>query len=355
MNQQRLISILSGEERSGAAACLRATAALLEPPYRLGVAVRNAMFDRGLRRVVRLPRPVISVGNLTTGGTGKTPMVIELARRLQTKKTRVAILIRGYKGSSSGGSDEVAVLAEALGPEVPVEADADRAAGAQRVLDRRPEVDVFLLDDGFQHRQIARDLNIVLIDATAPFGFGHLLPRGLLREPPGNLRRADALIVTRADQVAPQELVNLDQTLARLAGRPPLAHAAHVWEGFCDQHGQRHPAEALQREKVLAVSGIGNPQAFAATLARSVGQVVEHRVFPDHHAFNQAQEISQWISQAVRERGATAVVTTEKDWVKWRVQLAAAPLPIPIYRPMLKIRFLDGAAALDALLHRLWK
>ena len=204
-SHERFLAVIDGSEQSLAASAARSGLALLEPSYTLAIAARNTLFDKHLRRTRHLLHPVISIGNLTTGGTGKTPMVIDLARRLRALGRRPAILTRGYK-STDGFSDEAAVMQLELGQDMPVEVNGDRAAGAAAVLARAPRTDVFLLDDGFQHRQIHRDLDIVLIDATCPFGYGHLLPRGLLREPKVNLARADAVIVTRADQSPPDRL-----------------------------------------------------------------------------------------------------------------------------------------------------
>ncbi len=196
---------------------------------------------------------------------------------------------------------------------------------------------MFLLDDGFQHRRVARDLDLVLIDATRPFGFDHVLPRGLLREPPRNLRRADAVIVTRADQITTDALRDLDRRIERYAGRPPIAHTVHAWAN----------ADAFTGRTVLAACGIGNPEAFRATLAKHAGSIADFQAFDDHHAYT-AEGLRALFDRAVAA-GADAVVTTEKDYVKWRPLLDAsdASPPLPILRPRVSIAFLDGQAALD--------
>ncbi|MEZ6191533.1 MAG: tetraacyldisaccharide 4'-kinase [Phycisphaerales bacterium] len=232
MNHARLYDIMSGNAPGPAAAATRLGLSALAPAYRLAVALRNKQFDAGLRKPAKLPRPVISVGNLTTGGTGKTPMVIELARRLLNQNHKPAILLRGYmKEGATASSDEAVELQRELGSAVPVMPNPDRTEGARQVLEKHPEVTVFILDDGFQHRQVHRDLDLVLIDATRPFGFNHLLPRGLLREPARNLRRAHAVILTRCDLITPSELAALDRQIESLTGKPPTAHAATPWSG----------------------------------------------------------------------------------------------------------------------------
>jgi tetraacyldisaccharide 4'-kinase len=233
---------------------------------------------------------------------------------------------------------------------VPVGADPCRHRAARALLAAHPEVTGFVLDDGFQHRQVYRDVDLVLIDATDSLSREHLLPRGFLREPAGNLRRASAVIVTRADAVSPAELAELDRLVMRLHGRPPLAHAAHRWTGLRDLNGARQPVDALRGRKVLAVCGIGNPAAFAAMVA---GATAGHELvaMADHHAYTAADLAG--LARQAREHHCAAVVTTEKDWMKW-AGLPRSPAAmlggLPVYRPILAIELLDGQPALTALL-----
>jgi len=350
MKHETLIGIMAGEDRRPVAKVFRLGLSALTPGYRLVVSVRNRMFNSGLRKPARLPKPTLSVGNLTTGGTGKTPMVIELARRLIERGSQPAILLRGYMNKNGvGPSDEAQQLADELGSSVPVEPNPNRAQAAGRVVEKNPQVSIFLLDDAFQHRQVHRDLDLVLIDATQPFGFDRLLPRGLLREPAHNLRRADAVIVTRSDLVDPQALTTLNEQIAELTGQPPVAHAVHQWTGF-RQDDQTLPPDHLAGSRVVGVSAIGNPKAFEQMLADSAGRVLSCHRFDDHHHYT-SKQLSKLLTLA-REAGAQAVVTTEKDWVKWRPlikPLSLMPHP-PILRPILGIGFLDGSQTLDDLL-----
>ena len=349
MNLVHLHETISGSRRSVTAGAMRIMLAALEPPYRLAVFTRNALFDFGLRAPVGLARPVISVGNLTTGGTGKTPMVGLLAQRLAGMGYPPAVLLRGY-GAAGGVSDEAAMLADELGSDVPVGVNADRAAGARNVLARHDHIAVFLLDDGFQHRQVRRDLDIVLIDATDPFGFGHVLPRGLLREPRGNLRRADAVIVTRADQVPDGVLSRLDQTIEQLTGQKPCAHAAHQWTGLKDQTDQTQSVAVLGQLKVWAVAGIGNGAAFSRSLQQHAGGIVGERRYPDHHAYTRRD--LDTIRAVARQAGAEAVVTTTKDWVKWRLLGWPNDASLPVYRPTVRIDLVDGGETVWRLLEQ---
>ncbi len=356
MNHARLYDIMSGEDRSLSAKAARLGLSVLEPGYRLAIALRNKSFDLGWRKPARLPRPVLSVGNLTTGGTGKTPMVIELTKRLLDKGENPAVLMRGYMADATGTpSDEAQEIAGELGSSVPVEPNPNRAEGARRVLEKHPQTSVFILDDGYQHRQVHRDLDVVLIDATRPFAFGHQLPRGLLRESPGNLARADAVIVTRCDLVPPEALANLDRQIEALFGQPSTAHAAQTWSGFRDRHGGTLPADHLSQLKVAAVSAIGNPKAFEDMLRSAAGEVLHVDAFDDHHAYT-PDEVKRLLEDA-KQRGADALVVTEKDWVKWGALLAGAGIDethaVPILRPVLSVGFKDGGGAVEALLARL--
>ncbi|MBI1335999.1 MAG: tetraacyldisaccharide 4'-kinase [Phycisphaera sp.] len=341
----RMTPILGGEDRSALAGVVRTGLLLGEPFYRAAVATRNTLYDRGLAATHALGRPTVSVGNLSVGGTGKTPMVVELSRRLLSMGHHPAILMRGYK-RSAGISDEEQVYRQALGQTVPVAANPDRVARANQLLVGHPGVSVFLLDDGFQHRRVQRDIDLVLVDARNPFTLGHTLPRGLLREPASSLRRATAVIVTHADHA--QDLAALDDEITRYHGKKPIAHTRHAWQGFL--WGDERIA-SLEGMKVTAVVGVGNPSAFEKTLRSRVGvDVLAVRIEDDHAAYTR-KRLEELFAHA-RDRGADAVVTTEKDHVKWLAVWGDSPMPLRVVRPVLAIEFIDGSDALDALLRR---
>lgn len=346
LDHARFLRIVRGEDRSPAGALARAGLALAAGPYRAAVGARNFTFNRKLRRGVALGRPTISVGNLTAGGTGKTPMVVEVVTRLRRMGERPAVLLRGY------GDDETHELQSLVNPRgddvTPVEANPSRAAAAADVLAHHPGISAFVLDDAFQHRQVRRDLDLVLIDATDPFGGERLLPRGLLREPMVNLRRADAVIVTRSDQLEPEALAPLDARIESLTGHAPIAHAASAWSAWRGERDEP-PLDALRNSRVIAGCGIGNPGAFERQLREHVGEVVALEVRNDHHAWT-GDELAALLARA---RACDAVVvTTEKDWVKWRPLLAQLEddAPVAVYRPVLTTRFLDGAERFATLL-----
>lgn len=362
--------IMSGDARGIWPAAVRGLCRCAAPVYAGAVQCRNAMFDRGWRKVVSLPVPVISVGNITAGGTGKTPMVIALARQLRELGHHPAVLLRGYKAAredvapttdaskpapTSAGtvavSDEATELRDALGEHVPVQADADRVAAAYQVLQAHPHVDVFLLDDGFQHRRVHRTWDIVLIDATNPFGFGHLLPRGLLREPLRNLRRADTIILTRADMISQAQREQLTERIIEHHGHPPLAGTAHQWQAL--RRGDVHLAvDQLRDQPIAVICGIGNPQALIATARRHGMRIVYQMLLDDHHHYL-ADELSRWHQQATAA-GALSVLTTEKDWVKCQPLMSRITRPLPVVRPQLTVHWLEGETAVLDYLKKLF-
>jgi tetraacyldisaccharide 4'-kinase len=282
--------------------------------YRAGVAWRNRAFDRGWKTIHKAPVPVVSVGNLTTGGTGKTPCVEFVARFLRQLDLRVAILSRGY-GSSAGRNDEALVLEENL-PDVPHLQGPDRALLAMTAVEEL-DSEILVLDDGFQHRRLDRDLDIVLIDATCPWGYGYLLPRGLLREPIGSLRRADVVMLTRCDLVASDE-VHAIRTLVKSFTDVPIVESTHRPAEWRNSVQASAALEALKDRPLAGFCGVGNPDAFRKTLEKLGMNVVAWRTYPDHHAYVRVdvEELRTWARQLPAE---AALVTTQKDLVKIRL------------------------------------
>ncbi len=283
-------------------------------PYGWGVRFRNQCYDRGRREVDRVPVPVVCVGNLTVGGTGKTPCVEYIARHYRQRDLRVAILSRGY-GSEVGPNDEAMVLEENL-PDVPHLQGADRVALARTAIDEL-ESEILILDDGFQHRRLARDLDVVLIDATNPWGFGYLLPRGMLREPRESLRRAGVILLTRCDLPPESALEQIRTDIRRIAPSIPVAESEHRPEAWVRANGTREDLAAIQGP-VAAFCGIGNPVAFRQTLERMGLEVMDLKIYPDHHPYVRA-DIDELRAWANRLPPRAVVVTTQKDLVKVRL------------------------------------
>ncbi len=341
--------MMSGEDRSLTGRLYRAAAGAGEGFYRFAVERRNRRFDAG-HGVHRAHCPVISVGNLTTGGTGKTPMVIDLVERLRATGRRPAIVMRGYMAGAPGESDEAAVYAERL-PDVPVVVNPGRVAAAARIQRDLPgpgpgaDVDTIVLDDGFQHRRLAREVDLVLIDASQPWGYGHVLPRGMLREPPENLRRATGVIVTHADRLDAQQRDKLAARITDYHGAAPLAWTQHVWQRIVDADGVTLQPDRSTR--VLALCGIGNPRKFFDEAARRF-DAIDTLALGDHEAYGEATLAR--IREHVQRARPDALLTTEKDWVKLRQVVDRLAVEAPIWRTVLGIAYLSGAGAIDHLL-----
>ncbi len=286
----------------------------LSVPYGWVMHLRNRLYDRGWKRSYRAPVPVVSIGNLTLGGTGKTPCVAYVADFFYRCRRRVAILSRGY-GGTSGLNDEALVLAENL-PDVPHLQGPDRVALATAAV-RDRHCDVLVLDDGFQHRRLARDLDVVLVDVTLPWGHGHLFPRGLLREGRAGIRRAGMIVLTRCDQVGEPERRRLRARIARIAPDVPVAETVHRPLDLMNSERTVVSLDRLRGRPVAAFCGIGNPAAFRQTLTGLGLTVAAFRPFPDHHAYARTdhEALTAWAQRQARD---CIVITTQKDLVKLR-------------------------------------
>ncbi len=308
-DEQSWHELVSGARRGPDAALARAGLWALSGPYALAMRVRRDAYRRGLLRSQSARVPVISVGNVTVGGTGKTPMVAWVVGRLKEAGHTPAVLIRGYR-AVEGRSDEADWLAQTTG--APVIVKADRVAGAAEAAAQG--ADVCVLDDGFQHRRLRRQLDLVLLDAAEPLGFGHCLPRGLLREPPAALADAGAVVLTRCDQAEPGPLEAARQIAARLAPQAPLYEAYHRPVGVVGPDGQTRPARALAGMRVLAFAGIARPRSFWHTLVDLGADVAATVPLNDHFAYTDA--LLADLRARARAAGAVALVTTTKDRVK---------------------------------------
>ncbi|MDA1230165.1 MAG: tetraacyldisaccharide 4'-kinase [Planctomycetota bacterium] len=319
VDESRFRNLVSGQSTGILAYCLRMALSTASAGYRLTIVIRNRLFDRGWKVVHRSSVPVISVGNITTGGTGKTPIVAMVCQMLLEAGTRPGIVSRGYRSVDGRANDEKLVL-NILCPGTPHEQNPDRVAAA-RLLTSADDLDgarvsAIVMDDGFQHRRLHRDLNIVLIDATNPFGYEHLLPRGLMREPLSSLRRADVVIITRSDLVDPPVLQHIEQSVIKAA--PQLVNYILRVVFQPTSLRRRDGSTMLLKEAsgmaVHLMAGIGNPDAFQTTAARTGMQVTATSWFPDHHLYTHA-DLEQVRKKAAAARDAF-IVTTLKDLVK---------------------------------------
>jgi len=304
--------IISGKTSGLAADLMRFGLRLLALFYGLCVGVRNAAYDRGWKQIKHVPIPVVSLGNLTAGGTGKTPLAAFVARWFGERGVRVCFISRGYRAGADGLNDEAKVL-KALCPGVPHLQCPDRAAAAF-VAAEETDGQLLILDDGFQHRRLGRDLDIVLIDASNPWGFDHLLPRGLLREPPTALKRAGLVAITRVDQVTREDVNTIRTRIARIHPECDIVEVDFPATRLIDAGGQTQSIQALTGIRVAAFCGIGNPAAFHASLERLGCDVTAFRVFPDHCDYTPAliEDLDHWS----RQLAVDAVMCTQKDLVK---------------------------------------
>ena len=332
------LRVLSGEDRSLGASALRGVLRVAEPLYAAAMSARNTFYAAGILKSHRLARPTIAVGNITTGGTGKTPMVRWLAEQLAARGMRPAILMRGYRGESAGGSDEARMLAEHLGDRAIIIANPDRLAGAAAAMKHALAPDVFLLDDAFQHRRVRRDFDLVLINAAEPFGYGHVLPRGLMREAQKGLARADAFVITRSSAVDAAALEQITSTLRKWSRHQPVYLADHVLAALRMPDDTTLPIDALRTRRFFGFCGIAGPQTLRAQLGSFGPTFAGLRAFGDHHGYSTDDLRS--VSAEASALGAELLVTTEKDWVK--VKSLVADDTLPIARLELQIRFRDG-------------
>lgn len=323
------LSVISGQRRGPAAALLRGLLFMGTLVYGALHGFRHLLYRMGLLRSHKFSCPVVSVGNLTAGGTGKTPLVEFLARWFARKNCRIAILARGYGKVDERGTDDEDLISEMELENVVRLPGKDRVAMGRKALSEY-RADLLILDDGFQHYRIQRALDIVAVDATQPFANGYLLPRGLLRERPSALRRADLVILTRTDQVSAAELGELRKKIGpavETVHKP--VHVRSLW------NRKKHGLDWLRGRNVYAFCGVGNPDAFRRTLESVGAQVVKFRAFDDHHAYL-GQDLRRMNAEA-QEFMADVIVTTEKDATKvhaegFELPLAALRIEIEVTR-----------------------
>ena len=296
---------------------------------------RLSLYRRGTFQSTKLDRPVISIGNITTGGTGKTPLVEYVAKMIASQGKRVCILTRGYGrkdphvqvivsdgygvlASPSEAGDEPYLLSTKLAGKAAVISSADRIAAAQEAI-KDFGTEVFVLDDGFQHLRLARDLNIVCIDATNPWGGGRLLPYGRLRESLEGMSRADCVVLTRCDQV--ESVDGLREEIGRLiGGRPIFESRMRPVRVVSLKNG---PEMIAVPGRVGAFCAVGNPSSFFESLRQLGYELGLERAFADHHAYSQS-EVDE-LNQLAKQTGAMALVTTAKDAVKLKGMAFSLP------------------------------
>jgi len=346
-----LNNLISSSKESKLRKVILVPLSLLSFFYGWVVSARAFLYAHRILKAHSLSCKVVSVGNITLGGTGKTPFVCLLSEMIRAKGYRVAILSRGYKGKFQGpfglvsdgeeifmnwqqAGDEPYLLAEKL-KEVPVVIGKERWLSGKYAIEQF-QAEVVILDDGFQHLPLKRNLDIVLIDSSSPFGNGHLFPRGVLREPLKQIRRADAIILTKVGQS--DNISELKENLATIVDGCPIFQVDYapaeirVW-------GEKNPLppEHLKEKKVLAFSGVAKPESFWQSLLKLGVKIFGTETFPDHHRYEQKEMEKLWAKGAALK--VDALVTTEKDLVRME---ALAPGLIPLWALAIKHIFISN-------------
>jgi len=355
LNQQRFYKLISGQTRGFGASCLRFFLGAAAKPYAAIIALRNLAYSKGWLKVHTAGAAVISVGNITVGGTGKTPLVIWLCKFLQQKEIQCAVLTRGYKTHTkkqatsderrATRTDEPAILTESC-PQAKVIINPDRVAGAGEAVSKF-KANALIMDDGFQHRRLARDLDIVTIDAMRPLGYGKMLPAGLLREPVAALKRADAVVITRCDQAGEGKLAELEKKLRLL--NPDMTIARSIHRPVCAKSidGSQISIDELKDKRILAFCGIGNPDAFFNTVNGLGCDIVSSKIYDDHHQYT--DDCLAGIYEQAGHLKADLILTTQKDWAKI-TQLAPVKKDIPLAYLAIELKFISGEDKITRLI-----
>ncbi len=327
--------LVSGRRHGFAAAAIRALLSMFEIPYSGVMSLRNWFYDTGLLPSHRVRFPVLSVGNLTLGGTGKTPMVAWLARWFLELGIQPGLISRGYR-SQNGKNDEFLELLFRL-PSVPHCQNKNRVAAVDELLTQHhpKPVDVLILDDAFQHRRLARDLDIVLLDASEPFGWERVFPRGTLRESLAGLRRADIVLLSKADVISEPERGKIRSRVQKIAPNVVWGEIVHRPQSLVTLDKQEKNLESIRGKRALAFCGIGNPEAFRQTLLDRDVELAEFISFPDHHYYTPRDLVS--LDEAASRSGAEILLCTMKDMVK-----IPSPCTLPIEAVLIDIAIISG-------------
>jgi tetraacyldisaccharide 4'-kinase len=349
MNQERYYNLISGRSKGVAARLVYIVLVIVSGIYSVIIRLRNFFYDKHIFAIHHAKATVISVGNITAGGTGKTPLVVWLCNEITSKETnkanecKLAILTRGYK-TTRNNTDEPAILTESC-PQCKVVVNPDRVIGGAQAIGEY-SANVLVLDDGFQHRRLSRDLDIVTVDATYPFGYGRIIPAGLLREPVSSLKRADAVVITRCDQVSEAHLKQIENQVQNIKPGIIIARSIHqpVYVKTIDD--RKISLRQFKGKKVFAFCGIGNPNSFVLLLG-SMDYIVTGSKFFDDHC-NYTDDSLAEIKKQTQNLGAEIILTTQKDWTKIRLLESAKDLPLAYLA--VQIRFLSGEKELRGLI-----
>jgi tetraacyldisaccharide 4'-kinase len=358
LNQETYKKLISGQNSGPFTSAVRLLLSIVAVFYGAGIWLRNWLFDGGQVKSyavttaglvtsdrTQATTPVISVGNITVGGTGKTPLVIWLCNLFHEQNVNCAILTRGYKASKDT-NDEPGMLAKNC-PGSAVVINPDRLAGAIEAV-KKHKAQVLIMDDGFQHRQLHRDVDIVTIDAMLPFGYGRMLPAGLLREPASALKRAQAVVITRCDLVSRNNLTELMATINRINPNLIVAQTIHS-PVLAISSDKQIPVEELKGKKIYAFCGIANPEAFLATVGLVGANIVGSKIYDDHHNYT-VNDVNDIYRDAAK-LGAQIILTTEKDYNKISSPASGRSDLVLAYLAV-RLQFVEGPDGIRDLIER---
>ncbi|MDR1477428.1 MAG: tetraacyldisaccharide 4'-kinase [Planctomycetaceae bacterium] len=340
-------------------------------PYGAAVQIRNFLYDHGILKIHKTDIPIISVGNLTLGGTGKSPMVAWLCEYFISQHLQPAIISSGYRhkktndiNTTSKVNDEYLELAFRL-PDVCHFQNRNRVIAIRDLLEfvssRGLGVDLAVLDDGMQHRRLHRDFEVVLLDATAPFGYGYFFPRGMLRESVYGLRRADAVLLSRADLISTTERERVMEFVQKVAPQAIFAETIHSPEKIIYANGTEATVDSIRGKNIFAFCGIGNPNAFRSTLYKISDRQIHFVQYPDHYGYTKNDVVE--ITQKSSALGVDLVLCTMKDFVKINPLLTSDTAPIsvqlfsdiPIAALTIQINFLTNESPFKISLNKIFK
>jgi tetraacyldisaccharide 4'-kinase len=329
-----MLSIMKDQRGGIFAAVLKSILRLLSWVYTGAIKIVDWAYTAGIRRVHEISIPVVSVGNITLGGTGKTPFTMFLANYYSGSGRKPGVLIRGY------GKDERRMLRDEL-PDARVFAGQDRVRSARMAV--KDGMDVLILDDGFQHRRISRDLNILMLDPDSMLGNSFLFPRGMLREPLSSVKRADVLVLSKIDKIGEERKKEIIQKLKAIAPDKVIVQSRHKPVFLNDVTGTVYSTESLKGQKVCLASGIADPEYFAS-LVKDLGAMIALRYdYADH--YNYRQKDINMIYAAVKDKGIEKIITTKKDYVKMQ-HLNLLDIEEKVFILDIEVDVLEGKEAL---------
>jgi len=356
LNQESYRKLISGQRADYAAAILRFFLTIASQVYTTIIALRNFLYYKGWLKAHTVGVPVISIGNITVGGTGKTPLVIWLCKSLRQKEFRCAVLTRGYQTHAenrtssaehrASRTDEPAILTQSC-PQAEVIVNPDRVTAAAQAV-AKFGAKILIMDDGFQHRRLHRDLDIVAIDATRPFGYGKIFPAGLLREPVTSLKRADAAVITRCDQTSETQLAQLEEKLRLINPDMIIAKSIHRPVYAKSISGEEINLDMLKDKRIFAFCGIGNPDAFLGTIKGLGANLTDFKVYNDHHHYT--DDCLADIYEQAQHLNTDLILTTQKDWFSTQYTIRNTQYRIPFAYLEIELKFIDGEDKITKLI-----